>query len=66
MKGTHVKNVKDPVEVQPPGSDRVFIALCMEEARNGVALALFDYTPLYLCHGSVTSCISDPKFAPLV
>jgi hypothetical protein len=31
---THIKDVKDPVEVQPPGRNHVFVAFCEEKTRN--------------------------------
>ena len=36
---THVKDMKDPVEVQPPGGDVVFVVLRVEKARNGTSFA---------------------------
>ena len=53
---THVKDMKDPVEVQPPGGNRVFIALGVEKARNYVALALLQDLPLDLRHGPTITC----------
>jgi hypothetical protein len=32
--GTHVEDMKDPVEVQPPGGDRLFIILRVEKSRD--------------------------------
>jgi hypothetical protein len=43
--------MKDPIEVQPPGGNRLFITFCVEKARNRVALALLDDLPLDLRHG---------------
>ena len=54
---TYVKNVKDPVEVKPPGRNRVFVVFCAEEARNYIALALLDDHPLDLCHGPAITCV---------
>ena len=51
--GTDVKDVEDPVEVQSPGGNRVFIVLREENARNLVSLALFDCFLLNFCHGPV-------------
>ena len=36
---THVKDMKDPVEVQPPGGDVVFVVLRVEKARDGTSFA---------------------------
>ena len=61
--GTHVEDVKDPVEVQFPGGDRFFIARRMDESRDRVPLALFDDLPLDLCHSpAIKSVVSElPK-----
>lgn len=39
---THVKDMKDPIEVRLPRSDHVFIAVRMENARNGISFVQFD------------------------
>lgn len=61
---THVKDMKDPVEVQPPGGDRVFIALCVENARNWVPLGVFDDLFLYLRHGPTIKCVFGQPSKP--
>ena len=48
--GTYVENLKDPVEVQPPCSNLVFIVLCVQMSRNHVSFALLDDLPLDLRH----------------
>ena len=50
---THVEDVEDLGEVQPPGSDRPFIALRVEESRDGVPFPPLDDLPLNLCHSPV-------------
>ena len=42
----HVKGVKDPVGVGPPGGKRVAIALRMEKARDRISPAQLDNVPL--------------------
>lgn len=49
--GTHIEDVKDPVKIQLPGSNRFFVILRTEKARNRVSLALFDCLPLNLRRG---------------
>jgi hypothetical protein len=55
---THAKDMKDPIEVLSPGRNRVFVAFCVEKARNCVAFVLLDDLPLNLRHGSVMNCVS--------
>ena len=43
--------MKDPDEVQPPGSDRLLIILRVEKSRNCISFALFDDLPLDPRHG---------------
>ena len=47
---THVEDVKDPVEVLPPGHNHVFVGLRMEDSRNRMSFALVDDLPLNLGH----------------
>ena len=42
--------MEDPVEVQPPGGDRLFIVLCVEKPRGHIPFALLNDLPLDLCH----------------
>ena len=30
--GTHVKDMEDPIEIQPPGGDCIFIILCVDQS----------------------------------
>ena len=61
--GTHVKDVKNPVEVQFPVGDRFLIARRMDKSRDRVPLALLDDLPLDLCHSpAVKSVVNElPK-----
>ena len=47
---THVEDVKNPVEVRPPGSNRLFIILRVEMPRDRVSLVPLDDVRLYLVH----------------
>ena len=48
--GTHVKGTKDPIKVQPPGSNRFFIVFCMIASRDQIPFTPFDDVPLNLGH----------------
>jgi len=51
--------MKYPVEVRPPGSDFLFVVLCMDMSGNRVSLALLDDLPLDLPHSpEITSKLS--------
>jgi len=61
--GTHVEDMKDPVEVRPPACDFLFVVLGMEVSRSRASFALLYDLPLDLRHGpeirskmSPTSC----------
>ena len=60
---THVEDVKDPVEVQFPGPDRILIARRMDKSRDRVSLTLLDDLPLNLRHSpAIKSVVSElPK-----
>jgi len=47
---THVKDLKDLVEVQSPGGDLFPVVLCMEILRNRALFFLLDDIPFDLCH----------------
>ena len=47
---THIEDVKDPVEIQVPGSNRLFIVLGMKESRDSVPSTLLEKLPLNLAH----------------
>jgi hypothetical protein len=52
--------VEDPVEVQPPGGDRIFIILRVEKSREQIPFALLDDLPLDLRHGpAIESMVSQ-------
>ena len=57
---THVEDMKDPIEVQSPGRDRLFIILRVEHPRQPVSFTpLFD-VPLDLGHGpAIESLVSE-------
>jgi len=38
--GTHVEDMKDPVEVQPPGRNLFLVVLCVEVSGNRISFAL--------------------------
>ena len=44
--------MKNPIEIQLPGSNCLFIVLGMEESRDGIPSALLDDLPLNLAHSS--------------
>ena len=50
--GTHVKDLKNLVEVQLPGGNFFLVGLCMETSRNHVPVSLLDDIPFYLRYGS--------------
>ena len=66
--GTYIEDVKDPVQVQLPGGDCLFVVLRMEKSRDRIPLALFFRLSLNLSHSPVTgsSLAGDPKFTTLV
>ena len=42
--------MKDPIEVQPPGRDRLLIVLGVEESRDRISFTPLDDVPLDLGH----------------
>ena len=48
--GTHVKDMKDPVEIQFPGGDGLLIVRRVDKSGDRVPSALFDDLPLDLCY----------------
>ena len=50
--GTHVKNVKNTVKLQPPGSDCLFIILRVVMSRDRVPFTSLNNVPLDLVHSS--------------
>ena len=53
--GTHVKDKKDPVEVQSPGSNRISVVLRMENARYSTSLTYLADVPLDFRHSPAAS-----------
>ena len=51
--GTHVKDMKDPVEIQPPGRDRLFIVLRMKHPGGRISSTPLDDVLLDLGHSPV-------------
>ena len=52
--------MKDPVEVQPPVRDRLFIVLRLEEASDPISLTPLNDIPLYLGYCPATeSSVSE-------
>ena len=49
----YVENMKDPVEVLPPGGDRLLIILRVQEPRYRISFAHLDDTLLDLSQSSV-------------
>ena len=48
--GTHVEDLKSPVEVRPPGDDPLLILPRVKKSRDGIPFAPLDKLPLNLCH----------------
>ena len=54
---TYAENMKDPIEVQPPGGDRLFLILCVCTNRHYMPFPLLDDLPLDpRCRGGSTVC----------
>jgi hypothetical protein len=52
--------MEDPIEVQPPGSGRFFIILCMNESGESIPSGLLDDHLLDLRHGpAIGSVVSE-------
>lgn len=47
---THIKDIKDPIEVELPGGDPVFVVLRMERAKDTTSFTKLDDAPLDLRH----------------
>jgi hypothetical protein len=57
---THFKNFKDSVEVRPPRSNRVFIAVRKENTGDKIALAQLDDAPPDLRYGpTIEGAVSE-------
>jgi hypothetical protein len=55
---THVKDLKNPIEVRFPGADRPFIFLRVQASRDHTPFTPLDYPPLNYCHGPTIESIS--------
>jgi hypothetical protein len=61
LRQTYCENVKDPVEVQLPRSDRLFITLRVEKSGDRISFAQLDDLPLDLGHSSaIEALVSKP------
>jgi len=49
---THVKDVKNPVQVQLPGGDRLLVVLRIGKSRHQIPSTFLDDPLLDPCHGS--------------
>ena len=59
--GTYIEDMKDPVEVRPPGSDRLFIFFRVEKSRDRTSLAPLDDVPLDLSHSpAIMMLVNEP------
>ena len=47
---THLKDMKNPVQVQPPSSDRLIVVLPVETSRDRISFTPLDDVPLDLGH----------------
>ena len=64
---THVKDMKNLVQVQPPGGDLFLVVLYTETSRNRISISLLDDIPFDLSHNpgvrQKTPLIGYPKCA---
>ena len=59
-RGTYVEDVKDPVEIQPPRRDRLFVALRVEHPRHPASFTSLDDVLLDLGHSAaIGNLVSD-------
>ena len=66
--GTYIEDVKDPVELQLPARDRLFVGLRVEMSRDRTSFLPIDDVPVDLGHSpAIESSMSEsPGFQPLV
>ena len=58
--GTHVEDVEDPVEVQPPGGNRPLIVLRVKNSRDRILFTPLDDARLDLGHSpTIESLVSE-------
>ena len=55
MNRTYVEDLKDPVEVLPPGRNRIFIALGVQDPRDNMTFIPIDDLLLDLGYSPATS-----------
>ena len=61
---THLKDMKDSIEVRPPGGNRGFIPLRVENTRDRISFFRLCHTPLDLCHGpAIEGVVSELRTA---
>ena len=41
-RGTHVEDMMNVLKIQPPGSDRTFVPVCMEKLAETTPFTMFD------------------------
>ena len=52
--------MENPIEVQPPGSDRLLLALCMVTSRDRIPFTPLDNVPLDLVHSpTIESSVNE-------
>ena len=57
---THVEDVEDPIEVQPPGRNRPLIVLRVKKSRDRILFTPLDDAPLDLGHSpTIESLVSE-------
>ena len=54
---THIEDLKDPIKLQLPGRNRIFILPRAEESKDTVALASFGDILFYICDGPAIRAI---------
>ena len=63
--GTHVEDMKDPVEVQSPGRNPFFIILRVEKARNNASITQLDNGSLDLRYSpAINETVSKSGYNP--
>ena len=54
---TYLKDMRDSIEIRPPGNNRVFITLRVEKTRDGVSSVRFHNALLDQRHGPAIVCV---------
>jgi hypothetical protein len=55
---THAKDLKNPIEVQPPGGNHLLVVLRVKSSRYHTPFAPLDQLPLDICHRPAIESIS--------